>query len=247
MQQAVVTSESKVKLLEEALQEFTYQVSHDLSAPLREATNFARLLEEKYGNTLDGKAQDYLAHVLAGSRRAQDMLEGLLVYSRLNTLAGEMAENVPVADIVALAVKQLQESVTGSGAVIEAGALPSVHANAKQLAQLFCCLLSNAIKFAKAGCAPQIEVHGESIGKGWRFCVSDRGIGIPAAEQAEIFKPLRQLHAARNYPGVGMGLAIAQRIVARHGGRIWADAAPGGGTQIWFTLSKAAALPQEAA
>jgi light-regulated signal transduction histidine kinase (bacteriophytochrome) len=230
---------------EEAFSEFLHLVSHDLSAPLRESTSFAQLLQEKYGKGLDAKAQNYLTHVLAGSRRAQAMLDGLLAYSRLDTRAGLFCDAVDTPYALTQAMDHVRADIVATGAEIHVECLPFVRADRAQLSLLFECLLSNSLKFVAPLQVPRITISGSSIGKGWRFVVRDNGIGIAPRDYEEIFRPLRQLHAVGSYPGVGMGLALARRICARHGGKIWVESEPGKGASFWFTLAHRHGAAQE--
>jgi signal transduction histidine kinase len=124
----------------------------------------------------------------------------------------------------------------GPAPVIELGDLPAVRGDAQQLGQLFQNVLGNALKFTPADRAAEVSVCAEPVDEGWRFTVADRGIGIDAAHAERIFRMFQRLHGREEYPGTGVGLAIARKVVERHGGRIWAEPRPGGGTCLVFEL-----------
>jgi light-regulated signal transduction histidine kinase (bacteriophytochrome) len=130
----------------------------------------------------------------------------------------------------------LNASIRESGADIQAEPLPSVQADASQLAQLFQNILGNAIKFAAPGRAPAVRISAQSQGSEWVFSIADKGIGIEMEFAEQIFLMFKRLHSRSAYAGTGIGLAICQTIVDRHGGRIWVESAPGQGATFKFTL-----------
>jgi signal transduction histidine kinase len=140
------------------------------------------------------------------------------------------------------ALHDLGERVREAGAEVEVGPLPTVLADAGQVQQLFQNLLSNALKFHAPDQAPEVRVSAERMdGDGmWRIAVADNGVGIAAADQQRVFEVFRRLHTREEYEGTGIGLAVVQRIVERHGGRVWLESAPGEGTTFYFTLPEAA-------
>jgi signal transduction histidine kinase len=139
-------------------------------------------------------------------------------------------------DLEAAAESALTAEIARSGATIAVAALPRILGDGEQLQELLVCLLSNAIKFARPDHPPHIRVAAERVAEGWRFTVADDGMGVEGQYLEQIFQPFQRLKTGGDYPGVGLGLAISQRIVERHGGRIWADSTPGQGTTISFLL-----------
>jgi light-regulated signal transduction histidine kinase (bacteriophytochrome) len=149
-----------------------------------------------------------------------------------------------LADVLADALRDLAVVISESGARIEAGALPVVTGDRRQLAQLLENLLANAIKFGAPGRPPQIEIGAappQSPGAPWTVSVRDRGIGIDPKHFERIFVIFQRLHSEGAYPGTGVGLALCKKIVERHGGRIWVESAPGQGAIFLFTLPAGAA------
>lgn len=228
--------------LREEFHSFSYHVSHDLNAPLRTVVQFSTRLKEKYGSTLDERGKHYLEYVLAGSRKAQAMLEALLRYSRLNSEARPFESLVDMNTLAGECLYALRDKVQRTGATVEIAALPPVSGDPHQLAQMFFHLLDNALTFHAPGLAPRVRIEAQPEGESWRFHVADEGIGIDTGLQGEIFTIFRRLHGDEEYPGLGMGLALAHKIAERHGSLITVDSAPGKGARFSFTLPRARAM-----
>jgi signal transduction histidine kinase len=144
--------------------------------------------------------------------------------------------SVSLDDALSEALENLQAEVHSSGAAMEAESLPSVRGDRWQLTQVLQNLLSNAIKFRGDGTTPTIRVSAERRDDRWVVSVEDDGIGIPPGQEGRIFTLFQRLHPQDRYPGTGLGLALCRKIVERHGGRIWAEARPEGGSAFRFTL-----------
>jgi PAS domain S-box-containing protein len=218
------------------LQQFAYVASHDLKEPLRMVTSYLQLLEERYGDRLDAEGKEFCGFAVNGARRMHSLINDLLEYSRVDTQERELkpTESQTVFDH---ALQNLKTAVEESGAVVTHGDLPRVRADSSQLAQLLQNLIGNAIKF-RGEEAPRIHVMAEAQDAWWRFSVADNGIGIDPRYHHRIFQIFQRLHGGRTYPGTGVGLAICQKIVERHGGSIWVESAPGRGSTFFFTLPR---------
>jgi PAS domain S-box-containing protein len=221
------------------LETFTYSVAHDLRSPLRGMSAFAELLLETYGNELDGRAQEWLGNILLSATRMATLIDALLDLSRL---AKDELHCEPV-DLSAAARAILGRLITAAPdppteVVIQQGLGASMDpALALVLLEN---LLGNAFKFTRKVAAPRIEL-GAVGGSGARtFFVRDNGAGFDMAHAEKLFVPLQRLHAADEFPGTGIGLATAQRVVRRHGGQIWAEGAVDGGATVSFTLPTSA-------
>jgi two-component system sensor kinase FixL len=219
------------------LENFAYVTSHDLKAPLRHVSMSAGFFKEQFGDKMDAKAQELLDAMLNGTGRMQDMIEGLLVYSRVGREA-EKFTRVKLSDSVLAARQNLVAETHSSGAVIENDFLPVVDANRHLMVQLFQNLIQNAIKYRQEGVAPHIKISAEVRGDEVEVSVADNGIGIDAAYADKVFQIFQRLHRDNEYEGVGIGLSICQRIVEFHGGRISLDKTYSGGTRVVFTLPK---------
>jgi PAS domain S-box-containing protein len=216
------------------LQQFAYIASHDLSEPLRTVSNFAQLLEKRYDGELDERGHRYISHVVEGAERMQRLIQDLLTYSRIGQGGVEHAAvdvGASVADVFAGLSRTIQER----GAEISVGELPVVVADRTQIEQIFQNLIANALKFCDED-QPRIQVAADEDAVGWTFSVTDNGIGIEERHAKRIFQVFQRLHGRVAYPGTGIGLAVCKRAVECHGGAIWAEPNPGGGTRFSFTL-----------
>lgn len=216
------------------LEQFAYIASHDLQEPLRMVASFAQLLERRYESLLDDKGRRYIGFIVDGARRMQTLISELLALSRVST-RGSAPEPTSCGAVLKEVLARIETAITESGAVITHDELPVVLADATQVAQVFQNLLTNAIKFRTSE-APRVHIGSHREGNAWTLSVRDNGIGIDPRHREAIFGIFRRLHARNEYPGTGMGLAIAKKIVQRHGGQIWVESAEGQGATFFFTL-----------
>jgi signal transduction histidine kinase len=221
----------------EELEQFAYVASHDLQEPLRKVTSFVQLLEQRYEGQLDERADQYIAFAVDGASRMQQLISDLLAFSRVGRNTDRF-ERVSMGECVDSAVDNLEPSIAEVGAQVEVGGpLPEVWGDRALLVSLWQNLVSNSIKFhSDAAPVACIEATLESGGREWRFAISDNGIGIEPRFAEKIFVIFQRLHGRDRYPGTGIGLALCQKIVHFHGGRIWLDPAYQDGTRICFTL-----------
>ncbi|WP_306052404.1 PAS domain S-box protein [Natronococcus wangiae] len=232
--------EETVEMLEttnERLEQFAYAASHDLQEPLRMVSSYLRLIEQRYGDELDEDGREFLEFAIDGADRMRNMIDGLLAYSRIET-AGEPLGPIDLEAVLDDVLADLRVRIEESDAEITAESLPRVEGDGDQLRQLFQNLLSNAITYSEDG-APHVRVSAERRESKWAISVSDDGIGIEPNETDRIFEVFHRLHSREEYSGTGIGLALCQRIVERHGGDIWVDSEPGEGSTFSFTLPAA--------
>ncbi len=216
------------------LEQFAYIVSHDLQSPLVVVAGFADLLARRCQGKLDDKAEEFITHIQAGVKRLQHLINDLLDYSRVATRGKEFAP-VDCNAVLEQVLTDLSLLMQEKGAAVTYDHLPTVMADASQLGRVFQNLIGNALKFCREE-APQVQIGAERGDQEWRFRVRDNGIGIPAKDFDRIFMMFERLHDQSEYPGTGIGLAICQKIVERHGGRIWLESEPGVGSTFWFTI-----------
>ena len=213
------------------LQRFAYIASHDLQEPARTVASYCDLLEQRYRDQLDATAREWIGHARAGAQRMRTLIADLLEYSRLESKARPFA----LADcevVLADALENLRTTIDESRALVTHDPLPSVIGDASQLMQLFQNLVGNAIKFHGQEAA-RVHVGAQRHDDEWRFTVRDN---IEPQHLEKIFEVFRRLHPQGYYPGTGIGLAICRRIVEQHRGRIWIEAAPGGGSEFCFSI-----------
>lgn len=216
------------------LEQFAYVASHDLQEPLRMMASFAQLLAKRYKDKLDPDADEFIAYIVEGASRMQRLINDLLSYSRVGSRGGDFAPT-DCAAVVGTACANLRAAIEESGAAVVTDPLPVVMADETQLLQLFQNLLGNAIKF-RGDKAVVVQVGATRCGNDWVFWVRDNGIGIEPQYRERIFQIFQRLHGRGRYPGTGIGLALAKKIVERHRGRIWVESEPGKGSTFYFTL-----------
>jgi signal transduction histidine kinase len=216
------------------LEQFAYVASHDLQEPLRMVTSYVQLLARRYKGKLDSDADEFIVFAMDGAIRMWRLINDLLAYSRVRTESSEL-EPTDCEAVLHQSLDNLKVAIEENGAVVTHDALPTVTANSPQLMQLFQNLIGNAIKF-RGSESPRIHVSAGRNGNGWTFSVRDNGIGIAPEYAKRIFILFQRLHSREKYAGTGIGLAICQKIVERHGGHIWVESELGRGATFYFTL-----------
>jgi len=225
------------------LEAFSYSVSHDLRAPLRAVDGYARMLEEDYASTLDAEGNRLLAAVRANSHRMGQLIDDLLAFSRLGR-AELRTQPVEMKALVQQIMEELRADTDGRRIEFAIGALGSVDVDPALFKHALTNLLSNAIKFTRDSDPALVEIGcNEDTGAGESavYFVKDNGAGFDMKYYDKLFGVFQRLHSSAEFPGTGVGLAIVQRVVNRHGGRIWADATPGKGATFFFTVRRAPA------
>ncbi|WP_137291734.1 MEDS domain-containing protein [Natronorubrum halophilum] len=218
----------------ERLEQFAYAASHDLQEPLRMVTSYLQLIEQRNGDALDADGEEFLEFATDGANRMRSMIDGLLEYSRVET-QGDPLEPIKLDDVLEHVLEDLQIRIEEHDAEITVEELPRVLGDASQLRQVFQNLLSNAITYSGDE-PPRVRVDARRRGQEWEISVRDEGIGIAPEDQDRVFTVFDRLHSLEEYEGTGIGLALCQRIVERHGGDIRVDSEPGEGSTFTLTL-----------
>jgi two-component system, chemotaxis family, sensor kinase Cph1 len=226
----------KLKRSNAELEQFAYVASHDLREPLRMITTFLELLEKKYKDQLDSDANSYIKYAVDGSKHLNNMINDLLDYARLTHNKIEFA-GFDSEEILKKTLINLKSSIEENDAVVTHGKLPKIYCNDLLLFELFQNLIGNAIKY-RGRERPEIHVSAVEKKDKYIFSIKDNGIGMSENELERIFEIFQRLHTREEYEGTGIGLAIAQKIVQQHGGKIWAESEPEKGTTFYFTLPK---------
>ena len=216
------------------LEQFAYVASHGLQEPLRMVTSYVQLLAERYQGKLDEKADKYVAYAVDGATRMQQLISDLLTFARVGKQQKPHTA-VPTSEIVDQTLADLEVAIQESRGVVTRADLPTVSADRGQMGQLFGNLIRNGLKF-RTDEPPRIHVDAERNGEAWVFSVRDNGIGMDTEFSERIFRAFQRLHERGKYPGTGIGLAIAKKIVEQHRGRIWVESKPGKGATFFFTL-----------
>ena len=218
----------------EDLERFASIASHDLSEPLRMVASFADLLARRYRGRLDEQADAYIGYILDGASRMRALIDALLAFAELRA-SEHRRQPVDLNAVLDDVRANLQVAIAESGATIQAANLPVVSADPEAMRQVLQNLIANALKFRGVE-APHITVTSEQRDGEWVVAVADNGIGIAEEHRERVFDMFGRLHPRAAYAGSGLGLAMSRRAVELHGGRIWADTVPGGGTVFRFTL-----------
>ena len=216
------------------LEQFAYVASHDLQEPLRTVSSYVQLLAERYAGRIDARADRYIGHSVAAVERMYTLINALLAYSRVDRRGRPLVPTAATA-VVAQVLDELAALIRDTAAEITWDPLPTVPADAVQLTQLFQNLIGNALKY-RSERPPRIHIGVERRKDRWQLAVRDNGIGIDPEYAQRIFLVFQRLHSWDEYPGSGIGLAICERIVERHGGRLWVESQVGQGATFFFTL-----------
>lgn len=239
---------SRNALLEAAnkeLEAFSYSVSHDLRAPLRHIDGFAGLLQRTSTAKLDEKERRYLTLITESAKRMGKLIDDLLDFSRMGR-AAMRHDTVDMGALVQAVLRDLEPDTQGRAIEWHVSPLPAVQGDASLLRQVWMNLLSNAVKYSRPRAQAVIEVGcakdkpNETI-----FFVCDNGVGFEMKYADHLFGVFQRLHRPEDFEGTGIGLANVRRIIARHGGRTWAEGQPEAGATIWFTLPKLTATGNE--
>jgi signal transduction histidine kinase len=216
------------------LEAFSYSVSHDLRAPLRRIGGFSQILAEDYRAVLDERGHGYLDHIVSGVEQMSSLIDGLLEMGRI-TRGPLSFDAVDLSDLATRAIDDLKRSDAARAVTVAIAAGLSARGDRRLLSVVLVNLLANAWKFSAKTAAPRIEFGRESAPVP-TFFVRDNGAGFDMQYAGQLFAPFQRLHDARDFEGTGVGLATVQRALARHGGRIWVEAALGQGATFFFTL-----------
>lgn len=222
------------------LQDFAYVASHDLQEPLRKIQAFGNLLEDEYAHKL-GEGLDYLGRMRKAASRMSGLIEDLLAFSRVTTMAQPFAR-VPLSRVVREVVGDLETRIQETGGKVKVGKLPSIIADPTQMRQLMQNLIGNALKFHRPNIPPVVKITAaptkanDGTIKEYRISVADNGIGFEEKYLDRIFAVFQRLHGRDTYDGTGIGLAVCRKIVERHGGDITAASIPGKGSTFVVTI-----------
>nr|WP_052374175.1 ATP-binding protein [Methanobacterium sp. SMA-27] len=216
------------------LEQFAYVSSHDLKEPLRMITSFLQLLQKRYAADLDEDANDFIDFAVEGAKRMNIMINDLLEYSRIGSTERKF-EYLQSDKILETVQQNLKPLIDENNALINHDPLPIIYANEQMMIQLFQNIIGNAIKYHSKE-TPKIHISAENVDDDYIFAIKDNGIGIDKKHLEKIFTIFQRLHSREEYDGTGIGLAISQRILQKHHGKIWAESELGKGTTFSFTI-----------
>ncbi|WP_175414930.1 ATP-binding protein [Nibricoccus aquaticus] len=235
------SANEQLRALNEELEAFSYSVSHDLRAPLRHVAGFSEMLAAHAAESLDDKGRRYLKTITDSAARMGTLIDDLLMFSRMGRT--EMRrQKVALNEMVATVQESLKPEINGRAVIWDIAALPEVECDVPMLRQVFANLLGNAVKYSRKQAEARISVSARSESDVMvEITVRDNGAGFDMKYAPKLFGVFQRLHSESEFEGTGVGLAIVRRIVQRHGGRIWAESAPGAGAAFYFTLPVARA------
>lgn len=235
LQQRVAERTAQLESANQDLEAFSYSVAHDLRGPVRSIVGFSSMVLEDFGETSPPEMRRRLEMIAGGARRMGLLIEGLL---KLAHLGRQPITRAPVrlGDLVSEIVADLQRDRNGHPAEVTIGPLPEISADPVLLRQVLVNLLSNAFKFTRQRTPPRIEVDRTTIGDEEVFYIRDNGAGFDSARATKLFGVFQRMHGVEEFEGTGIGLSIVQRIIRRHGGRVWAESVPDQGATFFFTL-----------
>jgi PAS domain S-box-containing protein len=227
---------SQLEAANRELEAFSYSVSHDLRAPLRSMDGFALAVIEDYGHDLPAEGLHFLNRIRQGARRLGTLVDDLLALSRLGRQS-LVRSDVDMERLVRDCLAELNLPAIAPGATIVVQPMARADADAALIRQVWINLLANAVKFSRGSERPQVEVGSVEQGGHPVWYVRDNGVGFDMKYAAKLFGVFQRLHLQHEFEGTGVGLAIVDRIVQRHGGAAWADSRPGEGATFYFTLA----------
>ena len=243
LNRALETTNQELAFANRELNDFAHIASHDLQEPLRKVSQFGNMLRRSTEPALAGEQNEYLERILDAAHRMQEMITGLLDYSRITT-QGNPFSQVDLAQIAQEVLSDLEIRIQQTEGSVEVGDLPVIEADPLLMRQLFQNLIGNALKFHKPGVPPAVKVWAEGCqmeekpGKFICLHVQDQGIGFDEKHLEKLFVPFMRLHGRSSYEGTGMGLSICRKIAERHGGTITANSSPGEGATFTVILKK---------
>ncbi|MEZ5042147.1 MAG: ATP-binding protein [Saprospiraceae bacterium] len=218
------------------LEQFSYIASHDLKSPLRTISSFAQLLKKRYYDHLSEEANEFIDFIVAGVFHMNEVINGLLEYSKVSNINDSKIE-VDLNEVIEIVKSNMECELAENQVTLSVSPLPVIVAQKIGIIQLFQNLVHNAIKF-RAEAAPIIQISSvyKADTQQWEFKLTDNGIGMSNDYQEKVFQPFQRLNGTK-IPGIGMGLAICQKVVKSHGGHIYYESALSAGTTFTFTLS----------
>jgi signal transduction histidine kinase len=219
------------------LESFSYSVSHDLRAPLRAVDGFSRMLEEDYADKLDEEGKRILKTIREGGRKMGQLIDDLLAFSRLSRKRLATSE-VDMRSLAQQVFAEMQANQSAGRARLVVDPMPPACGDPVMLRQVWVNLLANGIKFSSPHHQPEVTAGAREDTDEAVYHVKDNGVGFDMRYYDKLFGAFQRLHREEEFPGTGVGLAIVQRVVARHGGRVWAESTPDQGATFYFALPK---------
>jgi light-regulated signal transduction histidine kinase (bacteriophytochrome) len=235
LEQRVTERTSQLEAANKELEAFSYSVSHDLRAPLRGVDGYIRMLKEDCAGQLDSEGNRLLDVVSSEAKRMGQLIDDLLAFSRLGREHMDSTA-IDMTGLARTAFESLTHTAPESAPRFEMESLPLAQGDQAMLRQVFANLIGNAFKFTRHQSAPVIEVGGRSGDGEMTYHVKDNGVGFDEKYGHKLFGVFQRLHSEEEFEGTGVGLALVQRVIHRHGGKVWAEGKLNQGATFYFTL-----------
>jgi light-regulated signal transduction histidine kinase (bacteriophytochrome) len=229
---------AQLEMMVKELEAFTYSISHDMRGPLRAIDGFSRVLMEEYPDKLDAEGKRLLNIIRSNARSLSELIDGLLTFSRLGRQSLDQSD-VNMEEVAQSAFDEVQAANQERRVLIELQALPPAFGDRNMIRQVFYNLISNAFKFTRPKLNASIEIGFQDGGSQHTYYVRDNGVGFDMQYSPKLFGVFQRLHSVDDFEGAGVGLALVQRIILRHGGKVWAEGKVGQGATFYFSLPKA--------
>lgn len=240
LEQRVIERTAQLEAANQDLKSFAYSVSHDLRAPLRAINGFAQIIARRHGDSLNEEAQHYFGNIVTASAHMSQLIDDLLLYSRVGRQAVRR-QPVPLGALLAQVAANLSDRVAETGAHFSLpDDLPIVSGDHTLLTQVFTNLFDNALVYRRPGVVPRVVVKSQTKTDAFIISISDNGIGIPPEFHEKIFSIFQRLHSQEEYPGTGIGLAIVKKAAGLMGGQVWVESVVGQGSTFYVELPREA-------
>lgn len=235
LEERVIIRTQQLEESNKELEAFSYSVSHDLRAPLRAITGFSKLLKEDYYNLLDEEGKEYLIDIMNNSERMANLIDDLLKLSRLGRKILDKTE-INMKDLFVSIFEEEKENTVNKNIIFSISELPVIFGDYSLIKQVVINLISNAIKYTSKNPTPEIEVDFKHEGNEVIYFIKDNGIGFNMKYVHKLFGVFQRLHNIEEFEGTGVGLAIVQRIINKHNGRVWGESENDKGAVFYFSL-----------